>query len=170
MYSFPRPGETLFNEGNHSSTPVINELDWFSRDLADRYPWLAAQAAVFLLTGIPPVVETISGEIHLAQFRPLSRITLKIDPAISPQEVFEKYSAIRRIIVKKNQRNLSSKHLHLALFAATCAPGKGLEERKDEWNNACINEKWKYFRKTNFARDCAVAKKKSSEPRLYLSR
>jgi hypothetical protein len=59
------------------------------------------------------------------QLPALSRIALTIDPALSPQEVAEHYRQIRQEIMPARHRDLSEKHLQLALFSGTAATPTG---------------------------------------------
>lgn len=148
------------------SVPVLNDLLTLGKNLAKRYHWNTPLAIIFVLTGIPPLVETLVASIFLNSPRALSRITLTIDPALGPEEVAERYDAIRRKLTNKRYRPLSDKHLQLAIFAASHPKRRGFEDLMKKWNENIPDEKeyesdtdkktkktWKYSHKQFFVRD-----------------
>lgn len=168
-YLYDSPGQFLMTGSGGSAPPALDQLRGLSNLLVERYPWLGTQAAIFVLTGIPPVVQTISARIELKHPRVLSRITLTIDPELSPQAVAEKYASVRRLITKN--RHLSARHLHLAIFASmNSTEEKSVRERRTEWNKRCLKEDWKYSQDSNFVRDITWTKKRLLNPDYNLPR
>ncbi len=92
----------------------------------------------------------------------LSRITLTIDPALSPREVADHYASVRRRFTGRRNREITSKHLRLALFAADKTKGSSFKQRMAAWNDE--HPQWSYSRVTNFARDCAQARRRLLYP------
>jgi hypothetical protein len=136
----------------------LDRLRQLSERLARQYGWTEAQAAVWVLTGIPPLIAGASAE---AKERPtipaLSRITLHLDPTLSPREVAERYRQIRQYFMGKRYRPLSGKHLQLALFAAQQPTGTWAE-RMAQWNQE--HREWTYSDASNFGRDCRQAQRR----------
>jgi len=131
---------------------VLERLRQISVFLAKRYGWQEAQATLFVLTGRIPLVSPVRCKVNL------SRITLDVDPSITPRHLADHYRRIRRKVLAKRTRSLSPKHINLAAFLAGRDPGKKWEERLNAWNERypC----WKYDDVGIFSRDCRQAKKR----------
>ena len=163
------------------SVPVLNDLLSLGKDLAKRYHWNIPHAIIFVLTGLSPVVETLVASIFLNSPRALSRITLTIDPALGPEEVAERYAAIRRKLTNKRYRPLSDKHLQLAVFGAAYAKRKASRNLLEKWNESIPDEKknerdrdektWEYSNQQYLVRDYNQAIRRVLNPTYsFLSR
>ena len=136
---------------------VLERLWVLSDDLEQTFHWSPAQATTYVLTGIPPVIETMASYVDRRNAVPaLSRITITADPALSPHEVAEQYRQLRQAFIGARHRDLSGKHLALAAFLAR-RPKANLKwaELMAEWNGE--HPDWVYTQPTNFGRDCAQA-------------
>lgn len=142
---------------------VLDRLRQLSEGLARLYGWDEASATNFVLTGEIPVVRSIEIRGSRASgYRTLARISLTVDPALSPREVADHYRRMRGRILEGRHRELDDKHLHLAIFAAERPAGETLRERMAAWNKEHAG--WKYKTETNFGRDCAQAVRRLLHP------
>jgi len=135
---------------------ALERLRQLSEALALRYGWDQALATNFVLTGeipLAPLIETRSSVPH--PLTALARISLTIDPALSPREVADHYRRIRGEIVGARHRDQSEKHMRLATFTAARPAGETLRKRMAAWNKEY--PEWRYKEKRNFDRDCKKA-------------
>jgi hypothetical protein len=143
---------------------VLDRLRRLSQRLAEAYRWSEAQATIFVLTGLVPLIAAITGESDAPEddaegtLPILSRITLQIDPTTAPSEVAEQYTALRRWLYGERHRDLSEKHTQLALFAATELKHTTWAARMARWNAA--HAEWAYTEVSNFSRDCLQAQRR----------
>ncbi len=121
--------------------------------------WTEAQATLFVLTGIPPLISALTADVtpH-TQFPNLTRLTLHIDPTLSPREVADRYRDLRRYLVGEHHREITDKHAQLALFAVTTSQKLSLATRMGAWNEA--HPAWAYTRESNFSRDMLQAQRR----------
>jgi hypothetical protein len=144
---------------------VLGSLRALAARLAKHYRWQEAQAVLFVLTDMIPRVSPLHVEMNwTCPFEAMSRITLTVDPALSPREVVDAYRKVRARFLGPRYRALSEKHVALALFAARKPDGTTWREAMLSWNTA--NKKWAYSRETNFARDCTQALRRLLHPTL----
>jgi len=144
---------------------VLDELRRLSQRLANDYSWKEDQATVFVLSGVTPLVAGIRLETSVQTEHPAaSRVTLVIDPLLSPQAVLETYSELRHKVLEGSYRPLREKHLRLAVFAAERRPPAKWAEVMRAWNQE--NAGQRYSKVTVFARDCAAAQRRLLRPRL----
>jgi hypothetical protein len=142
---------------------VLGRLHVLSRSLAHRYGWQESQAALFVLTDIVPLVSHLRTGFSLkAPFRALSRVTLTIDPALSPREVADAYGKVRHQILGSRFRHLNEEHTQLALFIAERPEGETWKQRLEAWNEA--HPESSYTTESNFARDCIQAQRRLIDP------
>jgi hypothetical protein len=143
---------------------VLDRLRRLSQQLAEAYRWSEAQATIFVLTGLAPLIASITGESDTPEddadgrLPILSRITLHVDPTMSPSEVAEQYAALRRWLYGERHRDLTEKHTQLALFAATEPKHTTWAARMARWNAAHAD--WRYTEVSNFSRDCLQAQRR----------
>ncbi|HEV2582222.1 MAG TPA: hypothetical protein VGT44_15305, partial [Ktedonobacteraceae bacterium] len=138
---------------------VLERLRRLSDRLAEKYKWQHGQATAFVLTGgvplISPIIITVS-----TNSRPLfSRIMLDVDPALSPKELILYYRRNRRKTLTARHRNLSEKHMQLALFDSRRPKAETWVIKMDEWNKIHQTE-WRYKKVSNFAHDCKQARRR----------
>jgi len=142
---------------------VLDRLRQLSQSLARFYGWDEAAATNFVLTGEVPFMPSIETRASVPfSYTTTARISLTIDPALSPREVANHYRRMRGRILEGRHRELTAKHLRLATFAAARPAGETLRERMAAWNKEYPN--WKYKRETNFGRDCTQAVRRLLHP------
>lgn len=149
---------------------VLERLRELSAYLADRYTWSEGQASTFVLTGNPPFILSVGNMVRLRPLEALSRITLHVDPALPPREVVAVYRQIRRKVVTGRHRELSLKHLLLALVAGHKTKSNSWAKVMGEWNRGMGKQHpdWQYDQVTNFARDGALAVRRLMHPNYRL--
>ena len=136
---------------------VLDGLRSVSESLSGRYAWQKAQATVFVLTGLPPSLSSLRGGVQLRPSQPISsRITMEIDPTLTPQEVVQGYKKLRDRWIKGRYRSMSEKHLRLAEFYRG-GKNKTWVALMEDWNEKQDDEDWRYSEPQNFARDCKHA-------------
>jgi hypothetical protein len=142
---------------------TLDQVKWTAGVLKIAYLWPEAQAVVFLLTGLVPVIHTARvGLVKTWNVPALTRIKLDLDPALRPSEVSRLYSAVKsRIVQKQRERTLSPKHLELAAFAAENGVGKTYSQLRELWNAECRRRHrpdWAYRGSVpHFGKDCKRA-------------
>ena len=126
--------------------------------LARRYSWQEAHATNFVLTGISPLLSSSRGGIRMVLDQPISsRITMEIDPTLTPKEVAEQYKKLRALLIGARYRSMSKKNLRLAEFYEVHKPKDTTwDALMNKWNHSQARE-WEYARYENFARDCKQA-------------
>ena len=86
-----------------------------------------------------------------------SRITMDIDPTLTPEEVAEQYKKLRAKLIGTRYRSMTQKHLRLAEFYGGDKPeGTTWAMLMDKWNHS-QKKGWRYNRFEAFARDCKQA-------------
>lgn len=75
----------------------LGDLAKLASDLADRYRWRPSEAATFVLTGRTPevLVYVGSAQIRPGQTNVMSRLTMTLDPALTPDQVAGIYSRLK---------------------------------------------------------------------------
>lgn len=149
----------------------LMETSKLSSSLAKRFCWQQAQATMFLLTDVTPLL-TEGVEHHpppmialpwrvLEPISCLTRIVMTIDPLMTPREVSQEYAKIRARLLGRKPRIQSQKHLQLGVFAVK-HPEFDKEELVKaamlEWNSQF--QEWKYTRLKLFRRDAQTARKR----------
>ena len=144
---------------HHGGT--LDRLRVVSKALAHRFTWKEAQASMFVLTGMNPLLSSLRGGISMAFSQPISsRITMEIDPTLTPEEVAEQYKKLRSPLIGARYRSMSQKHLRLAEFYGGHKPeGTTWNALMDNWNHS-PDRHWRYNRFETFARDCKQAWKR----------
>ena len=137
---------------------TLGRLRVVSKSLARRFTWEEAQASIFVLTGISPLLSSLRGGIRMAFSQPISnRINMEIDPTLTPEEVAEQYKKLRVELIGARYRSMSEKHLRLAEFYGGHKPeGTTWTSLMDKWNRS-QDRGWGYNRFETFARDCKQA-------------
>ena len=152
------PGEEYVRRLAVKRGGVLDKLRVVSKALARRYTWQEAQASAFVLTSIVPLLASLRGSIRMMFSLPISsRITMEIDPTLTPEEVAEHYKRIRSSLIGARYRSMSEKHLRLAEFYRGEKPeGTTWSDLMTKWN-ASQKAAWRYTRFEIFARDCKQA-------------
>lgn len=132
---------------------------WRLKDAAQKVtrnvPWSEPRAVHFILTGETPMLPRARITITMPGLQP-PRVTLSVDPRVSPQEVANLYRQARREVYGGTDRAISEKHLQLALFLAG-KRGESLtwQAMMEDWNQ--LHPEWAYNNYRLFARDAAEA-------------
>ena len=137
---------------------TLDRLRMLSKSLARRYAWQEAQATTFVLTGKTPLLSGLRGGFRMRFGQPFaSRITMDIDPTLTPEEVAEQYKKLRARLIGTRYRSMTEKHLRLAEFYGGHKPeGTTWVALMDKWNHS-QKKNWRYNRFEAFARDCKQA-------------
>lgn len=133
---------------------VLDQLRTTSESLTSSYGWTNGQATVFVLTGVPPLLSRGHISLNAKSRRWLNRISIVVDPTVSPKEVMETYRQYRGELLDGRYRRMSNKHLRLAEFYGGEKNGTW-EELMAEWNRE--NPQWNCEYTSNFSRDCLSA-------------
>ena len=153
---------------------VLDRLRELSERLANNYGWQPVQGTAFVLTGIAPAAPSIRVHVsHWTELRARSRIKLDVHPTCTPQEVAERYAAVRREQFGRLRR-LTPKHAQLAAFFAEQSPITPPHELRQAWNKWCDSnthghgkgrDNWKYdkARGQQFSRDARRAFERLTE-------
>jgi len=134
----------------------LDVLRTLSERLAKKYGWQPSQASVFVLTGLP--VQLSRGRVTESLRFPntmTSRLTIEVDPRVSPTEVLALYRKHRRKLLGGAYKPMDRKHLELARFYEGQRTGTW-RARMAQWNGAQAPE-WHYTNWRNFRRDCVQA-------------
>ena len=137
---------------------TLDKLRVVSKALSRRYTWSEALATVFVLTGKSPLLSSLRGGLRMVFNQHISsRISMEIDPTLTPGEVAERYKKLRSSFIGVRYRSMSEKHLRLAEFYRGHKPeGTTWTALMDKWN--CSQRRgWEYNRFETFARDCKRA-------------
>jgi hypothetical protein len=145
---------------------TLAEAQQICDSLADWWKWDSYDAMLWLLTGAPAYVWPIraSGRFGWNYTRGMgtydvhSRITITVDPAVTPEQLGKWWRDLRHRTIPKRYRPLSVKHLRLAKFASTLSD-ESWELHRRHWNRTeCIEHpEWRYDDKRNFHRDTVNA-------------
>jgi hypothetical protein len=159
LLRYHREGESVEQAVATAEGSILEQLRVLSVRLSAQYSWSEGQATAFVLTGHAPWISAAQASIAPRAISALTRITLQLDPALTPHEVAEEYRRARRYVVPGRYRELSPKHLWLALFAALRQPGTTWAQLMSEWNRTMqeAHPTWTYEQATNFGRDCGKA-------------
>lgn len=145
---------------------ALEALRVLAENLAKSYAWQPAQATLFVLTGLTPLIGQIratSGGVYIRNQVDCgwaARITLDIDPATPASEVARAYRKVRADRRLGRYRTMSEKHARLA--AAASDDAKSWAERLREWNT--MFPKWEYTAASNFRRDARRAQRRLLYP------
>ena len=137
---------------------TLDRLRILSKSLARRFAWPEARATTFVLAGMSPPLSSLRGGFRMELSQPISsRITMEIDPTLTPEEVAKRYKELRASLIGARYRSMSEKHLRLAEFYGDNKPeGTTWASLMERWNHGQVPG-WRYTRFENFARDCKKA-------------
>lgn len=146
---------------------ALGYLKNLSASLSKKYGWQEHQAATFVLTDLIPEISQIRLTTRANLVAPvLARIDMSIDPSLTPAQVSRVYAEARRDVVGTRYRNLSQKHLKLALFAGQRPQNESWSASMRRWNEQ--NPTYKYSKVSNFARDCRQALERLVRPKFEI--
>ena len=127
---------------------VLAELKRLASDelggVGHRIPWREADVVAFILSGwIPSLPKARFKVLTLGYFTGQSRLTIDVDPRLSPKDVAQVYNRLRKRRAKGRDRPMDEKHLALAVFAEKTrrnrVPWSQLRQR---WNDE--NPQWTF--------------------------
>ena len=96
---------------------TLDGLRVVSNSLARRYSWQGSPSNQLRVDRRQPIAVQLSGWNPNALNQPISsRITMEIDPTLTPGEVAQRYRNIRTRLIGARFRSMSEKHLRLAKF------------------------------------------------------
>jgi len=128
--------------------------------LARRYYWTEKATAWFILTGDPPAICSYESQTSKhPELRVLDRLTIKVDPTLTPDEVRALY---RKQSSRGRYRGLTSKHLALAEFWESQPDGTSARERMVHWNSQ--HGDWSYDHEKRFTQAAQEAHRRVLEP------
>lgn len=110
------PGELVVPTGG-----TLDQLAALADKLSDVYGWDTAPATTFILTGEPPAFLPVKISGFDRRGEPISvgsRITLEIDPMVTPRQLGKAWNWMRSALIGPNTRSLSEHHIELAKFTA----------------------------------------------------
>ncbi len=168
ILAYAQPGDGGVRRRTVTAGGVLDRLGRLGEILAGAFGWQSAQAAVFVLTGVTPMIAAARVNVPAVKVRYevgldwARRITLDIDPGASPQEVLEAFEHARREYHHAGRRRTSVKHLRLAAFAGAEHDDKPWAERFRLWNERFPD--WAYSEQSNFRRDAAEAQRRLLSP------
>jgi hypothetical protein len=149
--------------GRDGTLRVVRQL---AKKLATLFNWQDAQSTVFLLTDWTPLIDTFLVTLNpppsLAlpyeggELACLTRVTLTMDPMMTPRELSEKYARLRNRLLVRKPRAQSSKHLELAIFA-TKYPDLD-RKNMEQWGREF--PRWKYSQVSRFAKEARDARRR----------
>ncbi|WP_238005863.1 hypothetical protein KZZ52_41650 [Dactylosporangium sp. AC04546] len=138
------------------------KLDWLrqaSHRLADAFGWQPAQASVFVLAGITPLVAAVRITTAVVGG---GRITLDIDPGATTDEVLAAFLTSRHERGAAHQRSMSCRNVRLAAFALGEVVSLPWSERYRRWSGQF--PEWAYSAPSSFRRDAAAAARRLLVP------
>jgi len=146
---------------------TLHQLKELSQRLSRAYLWSEAQACVFVLTGAIPVVARVRCTLIHSDPSSTSRISLSVDPTVTPKELADGYRSIRRRFLGGRYRSPSAKHIRLAALAGTRGGAEPWADTLAAWNKGCEpSDRYTGDKLRTFARDCRAAVARVLEPRI----
>jgi transposase-like protein len=153
------PGTNQIGRVLVSSKGILGWLYWLSDQLSQRYLWRRSDATAFVLTDVAPPIGESDYDVDSSRAVPaLTRVIMRLDPAMSPREVAGMYRQIRLSYFGSRHRSMSQKHIELAKFWSSVQDDTPWREVMQQWNK--LHPRWAYKREQNFERDCVQARKR----------
>lgn len=168
LLAYALPGDGGVRRRTVTANGGLDRLGRLGETLASAFSWQPAQATVFVLTGVPPMIAAVRAEVPAAKVRHESeldwarRITLDVDPGVSSQEVVSAFERARAEYHHAGRRRTTVKHLRLAAFTGAEHADKPWAERFRLWNERFPD--WTYPQQSNFRRDAAAAQRRLLSP------
>lgn len=168
VLAYALPGDAAVRRCFVKADGIPDQLSKLGESLADAFGWQPAQATVFILTGVTPMISIVRVSSpafkvrHNVDLDWARRIKLDIDPAATPQEVLDAFKQARSEHTTAKRRSMTSKHLRLAAFACAQHADKPWTERHRLWNEQF--PEWSYPEQSNFRRDAAQARDRLLNP------
>jgi hypothetical protein len=151
----------------------LRQLHELTEELGHRYDWIKGAATQFVLADQDPEASTLraGGRIPYSWIS-ASRITMVIDPMVSPEDVADFYQRVRKsnsYFAGAQVRPLKAKALHLAAFSADIRPGERSVDQVKRWNELHPDHTYDHTSPTaisNFVRDMKLARDRLLNPKL----
>lgn len=108
-----------------------------NRGLSGHVPWSESEAVAFILSGwVPPLSKArIRTSFSHGYYPALSRLSIEVDPRLTPKEVGQLYNRMRARYMQGRDRPMDEKHLALAVFTEkTRRDGTPWSELRERWN------------------------------------
>lgn len=151
----------------------LERLRVISEDLSKAYGWHPAQATIFVLTGLTPMlfrarITTETGGTFPAK----DTIRLEVRLGVSVREVVDIYAEVRRELLGPGRRDpvvIQKWRADLAVFAAEHNDGRSWREAMETWNKLHPERQGNagyYNNPSTFARDARQAYEKITGARL----
>jgi hypothetical protein len=161
-YAIPESGEEQLVPVRHGGT--LDHLRVLSEQLSKRHGWQSAQASVFVLTGLVPLLPSIRTSFNWNT----ARFTFDVDLSVTPRQIADYFlRAKRKVLGSHRTKALQQKHMRLAVFAPELSEQDDSTESYKKWNRE--NPKWRYGNAALFKRDCLQARKRLSDPLGFYS-
>lgn len=151
---YARPGSDWMHRVAVRTGGTLDRLRVVAKRLENFYDWDEAQATVFVLTGLTPLIHAIRATVTTSS--PLlvrSRIKLSIDPSTTPREVADYFRHVRQEGFGRIRR-LGEKHARLAAFVVRLPDGLTSAEQMRQWNEHCVawkRRKWRFKHPSRFS-------------------
>jgi hypothetical protein len=146
---------------------TLASLAELAADLHRKWRWREHEAVAWVLSGVEPYIVAIEGRSNirpnmhhvLGSYDVMSRITIEVDPVVTPEQLAGWYRSIRHRSLDRRYRPMSDKHLQLARFAASRPEASTWDRDRLAWNRAVSAEHpdWRYEHRRNFHRDTIAA-------------
>jgi hypothetical protein len=128
------PGEKTLRRIPTRQGGVLDGLRRLGERLAFAYGWQPAQATVFVLTDMVPVVAPVTTTTSIGWFT--TRITISTDAAVPPEVVLDEYRTQREEVLtsaaRKRVRSMDPSSYELAVFIAD-RPDETWERTRCRW-------------------------------------
>lgn len=143
-----------------SSGGVLDQLRRLSEWLASKCTWMSAQATIFVLSGVVPLISSVrtTTTVVSSNRKWAARIVLDIDPAATPDEVLRVYQAVREGSGLAHRRTITPRLARLAAFATAEHAELPWKERQRLWNEKFPD--WRYDQASNFRRDALAGRQR----------
>jgi hypothetical protein len=146
---------------------VLASLADLASALHRKWRWREHEAVAWVLSGVHPYVVAIEGRSTirsnfnrvLGSYDVLSRITIDVDPVVTPEQLAGWWRSVRRRSLNGRYRPMSAKHLELAHFCAGRPESTTWEQDRLAWNRgvAAAHPDWRYEGRRNYHRDAMAA-------------
>jgi hypothetical protein len=145
---------------------VLASLAELAGDLHRKWRWREHEAVAWVLSGIEPYVIAIEGQNAkrssfnrvLGSYDVLSRITIDVDPVVTPEQLAGWWRGVRHQVLTGRYRPMSDRHLALARFGAGRPESTTWEQDRVAWNREVGAEHpdWRYDDRRNYHRDATT--------------
>lgn len=146
-----------------------DQLRYLADQLSSFYGWTPAQASVFAVTDVTPLIAPITITEPSPDIRNnianlwKHRIAIDVDSRISPQQLADIYKTFRDKNRGRKHKVLSLRLSELVIFVQHHA-GRSWKERRSAWNAA--HPAWSYTHESNMRRDFGSARRRLLRPDL----